>query len=404
MKVWKIAVLVLFFANVNAFSHEYTSVTCLAECPSGGSLWIGTSGEGIFRLDRNGSIKRFSKSSGDLECDDIAAMGFDIDKVLWILEATGNLFRFTSETGFQKLLTFPESVIAASFNANATKLYFSTADSSLFCFDLASGTLGEPMELSSGITSFFPSLEDSLMWGVTPDGILMISDNGAVLSWDESMSDSGFMPFKFDTNVPHDTVEAWNNRKMTVVIVAIILIIIAVIILHRFLFYGHFPKHNITISHTPIVEIDESSNNPEPSLTSASCTPGTTEAASSRARIPINNIVPEPKDPGKFTLVVMDLIRENLSNPDFDVDSIAAMTGLSRIHVNRKLKSEGSPSPSILLKDARMTFAAKLLKQGRLSVKEVGFSCGFRRPSYFATAFKEYFNVSPSDYQGAVEA
>ena len=71
---------------------------------------------------------------------------------------------------------------------------------------------------------------------------------------------------------------------------------------------------------------------------------------------------------------------------------------MSRIHVNRKLKAEGSPSPSVLLKDARMSLAAKLLKEGKLSVKEVGEKCGFSRPSYFATSFKEYFGISPSSF------
>ena len=126
-----------------------------------------------------------------------------------------------------------------------------------------------------------------------------------------------------------------------------------------------------------------------------------TDEISTRARVPYNIIITARNSDGVFTKMVLDLIQENLEDPEFDVHSIAARTGLSRIHVNRKLKAEGSPSPSVLLKAARMELASKLLQEGRLSIREVGISCGFSRPAYFATAFKEYFGVTPTEYIGS---
>ena len=98
---------------------------------------------------------------------------------------------------------------------------------------------------------------------------------------------------------------------------------------------------------------------------------------------------------------VNEIIQENISDSGFGVEELAAKIGISRIHLNRRLKSEANTSPSTLLKDARMRLAASLLKQGQLSVAEIGANSGFSSPSYFATAFKDYFKISPSDFPTA---
>lgn len=120
----------------------------------------------------------------------------------------------------------------------------------------------------------------------------------------------------------------------------------------------------------------------------------------STSSIPLST-VPAPVQvnaSGQFTKSVMELIDENISDPNFDVDKLADLTGMSRIHVNRKLKAEGTDSPSALIKSARMTLAAKLLANGMLTISQVSAECGFRTPSYFATAFKDFYGVSPTDY------
>jgi len=99
-----------------------------------------------------------------------------------------------------------------------------------------------------------------------------------------------------------------------------------------------------------------------------------------------------------FLEKVKDKIQENIGDSNFGVEELAVAMGMSRIHLNRKLKSEAEASPSALLKEARMDLAARLLKEGKMSVAEVSSMSGFSTPSYFATAFKDYYNISPSDY------
>lgn len=95
---------------------------------------------------------------------------------------------------------------------------------------------------------------------------------------------------------------------------------------------------------------------------------------------------------------VKALIQNNISDSNFGVEELATAVGISRIHLNRKLKAEADTSPSSLLKDARMTLAAQLLREGKLSISDISSMSGFSTPSYFATAFKDYYNISPSDY------
>ena len=91
-------------------------------------------------------------------------------------------------------------------------------------------------------------------------------------------------------------------------------------------------------------------------------------------------------------------IQENIADSGFGVEELASAMGMSRIHLNRKLKTEAESSPSVLLKEARMALAARLLKEGTKSIAEISTLSGFSTPSYFATAFKDFYNISPSEY------
>ena len=108
---------------------------------------------------------------------------------------------------------------------------------------------------------------------------------------------------------------------------------------------------------------------------------------------------PESYESSDFFLAVRRLVEENYSNPKFGVDEIATALSLSRIHVNRKLKALGAPSPSVMLKDYRMKKAAELLSSGDYLVSDVAYLCGFSTPAYFATAFKEFYGFSPGSHK-----
>ena len=87
-----------------------------------------------------------------------------------------------------------------------------------------------------------------------------------------------------------------------------------------------------------------------------------------------------------------------MANPSYGVEEVAADLGITRIHVNRKLKAETGFSPSAVFKAIRMNEAVRLLREGQLSIAEIAQKCGFSTASYFSTAFKDYFSMSPSDF------
>jgi signal transduction histidine kinase/ligand-binding sensor domain-containing protein/DNA-binding response OmpR family regulator len=95
---------------------------------------------------------------------------------------------------------------------------------------------------------------------------------------------------------------------------------------------------------------------------------------------------------------VIEAIRKNLENTEFSVDDLSREVGLSRVHLNRKLKENINISPNNLIKSIRLKQAAYLLIKNKVNVSEVAYKVGFSSPSYFSNNFREYFGMAPSEF------
>ena len=95
---------------------------------------------------------------------------------------------------------------------------------------------------------------------------------------------------------------------------------------------------------------------------------------------------------------VMEVVKRNLDNPEFGVDDLSREVGMSRVHLNRKLKETLGISPSSLIKSTRMKQAAYLLVHDKVNVSEVAYRVGFSTPSYFSNSFRSYFGLSPKEF------
>ena len=95
---------------------------------------------------------------------------------------------------------------------------------------------------------------------------------------------------------------------------------------------------------------------------------------------------------------VMELIKQNLDNPEFGVEDLSREVGMSRVHMNRKLKETLGISPSSLIKSTRMKQAAYLLVHDKVNISEVAYRVGFSTPSYFSNSFRSYFGLSPKEF------
>ena len=95
---------------------------------------------------------------------------------------------------------------------------------------------------------------------------------------------------------------------------------------------------------------------------------------------------------------VMEVVKRNLDNPEFGVEDLSREVGMSRVHMNRKLKEMMGISPSSLIKSTRMKQAAYLLVHEKVNISEVAYKVGFSTPSYFSNSFKSYFGLSPKEF------
>lgn len=95
---------------------------------------------------------------------------------------------------------------------------------------------------------------------------------------------------------------------------------------------------------------------------------------------------------------VIETIRKNIENSAFGVDDLSSEVGLSRVHLNRKLKENLNISPSNLIRSIRLKQAAYLLINNKVNISEVAYKVGFSSHSYFSNNFKEYFGMAPTEF------
>ena len=92
-------------------------------------------------------------------------------------------------------------------------------------------------------------------------------------------------------------------------------------------------------------------------------------------------------------------MEREISNPDLSVDTLVEYFNFSRTIFFRKLKSLTGKSPITYIKDIRMKKAAQLLREKEFNVAETAYKTGFSDPHYFSKSFKQYYGVSPTEYQ-----
>lgn len=101
----------------------------------------------------------------------------------------------------------------------------------------------------------------------------------------------------------------------------------------------------------------------------------------------------------KFIERVVQYLDANLSNATFGVDEMAEQLGLSRSSFYRKLKAVSDTTPVDFIRDYRIKWACKLIRESNLSVTEVMGRVGYTELSYFGKVFKSIVGSSPTDYR-----
>jgi DNA-binding response OmpR family regulator/anti-sigma regulatory factor (Ser/Thr protein kinase) len=101
----------------------------------------------------------------------------------------------------------------------------------------------------------------------------------------------------------------------------------------------------------------------------------------------------------EFLDLLNNIIEENMTKPDFTVDSFAKMVGMGRTVFYNKVKGITGYSPNEYIRRIRLKKAADFLVSTDLNVSEVSYKVGINDPFYFSKCFKLQFGKSPSKYQ-----
>lgn len=100
----------------------------------------------------------------------------------------------------------------------------------------------------------------------------------------------------------------------------------------------------------------------------------------------------------KFFAKINECVRKNLDDSDYTVEALAREVGVSRVHLNRKMKEHYGISPNAFIRSVRLKQAAYLLVNNRVNISEVAYKVGFASHSYFSNNFHEYFGMTPTEF------
>lgn len=82
------------------------------------------------------------------------------------------------------------------------------------------------------------------------------------------------------------------------------------------------------------------------------------------------------------------------------ISDLAQFARWSEPHFKQVFKSETGIPPGEYLQRIRITKAAELLNNSKLSIAEIAWRTGYTSPGYFATVFKKHKGQSPGEYRG----
>lgn len=371
---WKPLILLLSFIAVVAYGSgmasatEVSSAPVMAVSPEDGSLWMAAPGDGLYRLGRNGRILHYSVGSGHLKNDTIVSLAFDASATLYILDAAGQLTRYSSIEGFSSVPSIDGGIGSLSESAG---IPYIIKDSLLY-------------SISSGVPEYVRTLPFSISSGVLP--VLECEEEVQPDSSSDKEESSGF--------------------KLWPVIIALLAGLCIGAVLARLFAAGKktpsAPKEEL-IPQKPYVQTKPAVQAPvaqkpvvQESVVPESPVLEPVEAVPSS--MPTDNNIVTALEASEFGRLVLEHVSAHLSDSGYGVEQIAADLGITRIHVNRKLKAETGYSPSTVFKTIRMTEARRLLLEDQYPVSEIATRCGFSTASYFSTAFKDFFGQSPSEF------
>ncbi len=121
------------------------------------------------------------------------------------------------------------------------------------------------------------------------------------------------------------------------------------------------------------------------------------EAFMRKPFLPVQNIGMNKADE-QFIQKVIDIIHENITDSEFNVERLAEHVFMSRSSLHRKIKALTELTPIDFIRLIRLRKSAELIQNGDYRVGEVCYLVGINSPSYFIKLFQKQFGITPKEF------
>ncbi|MDU1892165.1 MAG: AraC family transcriptional regulator [Dysgonomonas sp.] len=95
---------------------------------------------------------------------------------------------------------------------------------------------------------------------------------------------------------------------------------------------------------------------------------------------------------------VIEFIANNLDR-EIELNELAEMSNFSPFHFHRIFKGIVHESIGAFIVRMRIETAARLLRFTSLPIQDIAYSIGYNSPSSLTKVFRQYYNISPTDYR-----
>ena len=111
---------------------------------------------------------------------------------------------------------------------------------------------------------------------------------------------------------------------------------------------------------------------------------------------PTNIVITSPDE--RFLQRAIEVVEQNISNNELDIESFAGLVGISRMQLYRKLHALTDMTVKEFIRHIRLKRAVQMLLQKKMNVSEIAYAVGFNDLSHFRKCFKSEFGMSASEY------
>lgn len=107
------------------------------------------------------------------------------------------------------------------------------------------------------------------------------------------------------------------------------------------------------------------------------------------------NITEEQKD---FLAACSKIIQDQIQNPDFNVEALADVMGMSHSNLYKKIRASSGQSANSFIRFIRLRKAAEILVYTDSLINEAAFASGINDIKYFRKHFTKLFGMQPSAF------